>query len=265
LVRGGIFLCSHGFKLDGQALTEGAGHLRAGGGQDTTGRGPGNFHALANFLVREIFQISQTQSFQFVCSQDHLFELAQGHPLGLEVNHPRAVADAARLGRSGHEIFLCFLNFFAYIMSICSKKETVKALFPTGAEHVPESPERNSDMIIAVTAKEPDLDSPVDPRFGRAACFILVDSENMAWKVLDNGAGLDSQQGAGVQAAQQISAARAAVLLTGHCGPKAHQLLSAAGVEVYNGAEGTVREAVEKFQSGRMLPSDGPDVDGHWQ
>ncbi len=41
-------------------------------------------------------------------------------------------------------------------------------------------------MKIAVTSKEKTLDSEVDPRFGRAAYILVVDSENLSFEVLDN-------------------------------------------------------------------------------
>jgi len=41
-------------------------------------------------------------------------------------------------------------------------------------------------MKIAVTSKGKDLSSPVDPRFGRAAYILVVDTINFDFQVLDN-------------------------------------------------------------------------------
>ena len=41
-------------------------------------------------------------------------------------------------------------------------------------------------MKIAVTSTGVDLDSQVDPRFGRAAYILVVDSETFDFQVLDN-------------------------------------------------------------------------------
>ena len=38
-------------------------------------------------------------------------------------------------------------------------------------------------MKIAVTSKGVDLDSEVDPRFGRAAYVLVVDSETLSFEV----------------------------------------------------------------------------------
>ena len=41
-------------------------------------------------------------------------------------------------------------------------------------------------MKIAVTSTGQDLDSPVDPRFGRAAYILIVDADILDVEVLDN-------------------------------------------------------------------------------
>jgi predicted Fe-Mo cluster-binding NifX family protein len=119
-------------------------------------------------------------------------------------------------------------------------------------------------MKVAVTAQGKDLDSPVDPRFGRAQYFIVVETEGGELEVLDNEQNLNAPQGAGIQAGITIAESGAQVLITGHCGPKAFRTLSAAGVKVVVGAEGTVGEALEKFKAGELKAADGADVEGHW-
>ncbi|HDL08740.1 MAG TPA: dinitrogenase iron-molybdenum cofactor biosynthesis protein, partial [Desulfobacteraceae bacterium] len=51
-------------------------------------------------------------------------------------------------------------------------------------------------MKIAVTSMGTDLDSPVDPRFGRAAYIIIVDLETFSFEVLDNGGNVNALKGA---------------------------------------------------------------------
>jgi predicted Fe-Mo cluster-binding NifX family protein len=104
---------------------------------------------------------------------------------------------------------------------------------------------------IAVTSEGPGLDAQVDPRFGRAAGFVVVDLESMESHYIDNGQSQVMAQGAGIQAAELIARAGVSCLLTGYVGPKAFQALSAAGIKVGQNLEGvTVREAVERFNSG---------------
>lgn len=119
-------------------------------------------------------------------------------------------------------------------------------------------------MKIVITAKGPELDSAVDPRFGRAAYFLVYDLESDTCETVSNESGRSAGQGAGVQAAQLIADRGVGAVLTGNCGPKAHQLLDSAKVAIYTGVEGTAAEAVERFRGGTMSPTDGPNVEGHW-
>jgi len=119
-------------------------------------------------------------------------------------------------------------------------------------------------MKVAVTAERPDWDAPVDPRFGRAMSFLIVDTEARTLEAIDNSSGRDAAQGAGIQAATTISRSGAKALLTGHCGPKAFSALSAAGITIYTGVTGTVAEAIDRLNRGDLATASTSDVDGHW-
>ncbi len=119
-------------------------------------------------------------------------------------------------------------------------------------------------MKVAVSSVGDTLDSAVDPRFGRAAKFIVVDTDTGEHQVISNAQNLNAMQGAGIQAAQTVAGHSVEYVLTGHCGPKAFRALDAAGIKVVLGIEGTVDEAVEKLKAGEVQPSRGADVDGHW-
>jgi predicted Fe-Mo cluster-binding NifX family protein len=119
-------------------------------------------------------------------------------------------------------------------------------------------------MKIAVTSKGTDLDSQVDPRFGRAAYILIVDTETFEFEVLDNKENVNALKGAGIQAASMVSDKGAEVLLTGYCGPKAFMTLEAAKIRVANDVEGTVKDAVKAFNEGKVSFADQANVDGHW-
>lgn len=119
-------------------------------------------------------------------------------------------------------------------------------------------------MKIAVTSKDADLGSEVDPRFGRAAYILIVDSETFEIEVLDNSENINAFKGAGIQAASMVSDKGAEVLLTGFCGPNAFKTLKAAKIKVVNNASGTVRDAVKAFNEGRLSFADAANVEGHW-
>mgnify|MGYP006303104309 CR=1 FL=1 len=119
-------------------------------------------------------------------------------------------------------------------------------------------------MKIAVSATGNSLDAAVDPRFGRAAKFVLVDTETKDVTSIDNTQNLNAPQGAGIQSAQAVSSLAPDVVLTGHCGPKAFRTLQAADIQVAVGASGTVAEAIEQYEAGKLSAADAPDVEGHW-
>jgi len=119
-------------------------------------------------------------------------------------------------------------------------------------------------MKIVVTAQGAKMESPVDPRFGRARYFVLVDTETGQHQAHDNAQNLNAPQGAGIQSAQTVAQLGAQVVLTGHVGPRAFATLSAANIAVHTGATGTVKEAVEQFQGGRLESAAKADVQGHW-
>lgn len=119
-------------------------------------------------------------------------------------------------------------------------------------------------MKIAITSKGTDLDSEVDPRFGRAAYILIVDTFSLGVEVMDNSENVNAFKGSGIQAAAMVSDNGAEVLLTGFCGPNAFKTLNAAGVKVANDVTGTVREAVNAFNEGKISFTDTANVEGHW-
>jgi predicted Fe-Mo cluster-binding NifX family protein len=119
-------------------------------------------------------------------------------------------------------------------------------------------------MKIAVTAKGDNLDCQVDPRFGRAGKFIIFDTETENFEVVDNTQNYQAAQGAGIQSAGNVVETGAEAVISGHCGPKAFRVLSTAGIKIYAGAEGTVREMLDKFQRGELTENSTADVEGHW-
>jgi predicted Fe-Mo cluster-binding NifX family protein len=117
---------------------------------------------------------------------------------------------------------------------------------------------------IAVTSEGPSLDDQIDPRFGRAAGFVVVDLESMETQYIDNGRSQVMAQGAGIQAAELIARAGVNWLLTGYVGPKAFQALAAAGIKVAQNLEGlTVRAAVERFKNGQIEMAPAANRAGH--
>ena len=114
-------------------------------------------------------------------------------------------------------------------------------------------------MKIALSATGPDLNSAVDPRFGRAQYFIIVDPESLEFEAVQN-PNISAMGGAGIQSAQLVGNKGIEAVITGQVGPNAHMTLNTIGVKIYQAVSGTVSEAIAAFKDGKLTPvtSAGP-------
>ena len=119
-------------------------------------------------------------------------------------------------------------------------------------------------MKILLTAKGKQTNDEVDPRFGRAKFFILVDTDTNEATAHDNSQNLNAAQGAGIQAAQSVVRLGAEAVISGNVGPNAFQTLNAAGIKVYLCPQTTVEDAVRKFKTGELKEVASANVAGHW-
>ena len=87
-------------------------------------------------------------------------------------------------------------------------------------------------MKIIITATSPTLGSEVDPRFGRGAYLLMVDTATHDWQAYPN-PGATASGGAGIQAAQFITEHKAEAVISGDFGPHAFEALSAANLPMY--------------------------------
>ncbi len=119
-------------------------------------------------------------------------------------------------------------------------------------------------MKVAITSQGPDMNSAVDPHFGRAKCFIVVDTETGDFAAHDNSQNLNAVQGAGIQAGRNVIDLGVEAVITGNVGPKAFATLQAGGVEIYIGATGSVNDAIEQLKAGTLELVSKANVEGHW-
>ena len=119
-------------------------------------------------------------------------------------------------------------------------------------------------MKIAISATGKEMSGNVDPRFGRAKYFILVDTETNASTAHDNTQNLNAAQGAGIQAGETVARLEAGAVITGNVGPKAFRILNAAGIKVYLCGQMSVTDAVQKLKTGELKEASAANVEGHW-
>lgn len=96
------------------------------------------------------------------------------------------------------------------------------------------------------------LEAVMDPRFGRAARFLIVDEGGDILTAVDN-VNTMAVQGAGPATASLVERTGATAVISGAYGPKAYQALRSLGIEPWVGEEGrTAAQLLEDFREGRL-------------
>ena len=103
---------------------------------------------------------------------------------------------------------------------------------------------------IAISSTGNTLDSEVDPNFGKAEWFIIINTETMEFEAI-KGIGETMEAGAGRAAAEIIIGTGVEGVLTGVIGGNTASILSAAGIYVFTGASGIVEYAIEQYKLGK--------------
>jgi len=112
-------------------------------------------------------------------------------------------------------------------------------------------------MKICISAVNNNLDSTLDPRFGRAAYFLIVDDAGKLIKAVKN-TGVQAMRGAGVTAAQIVVNENVDILITGNIGPNASMVLGSSGVKIFFGNPAiSVRDVLKEYQEGKLQESTG--------
>ena len=118
-------------------------------------------------------------------------------------------------------------------------------------------------MKICITSQGNDLESPVDPRFGRCRYFVVVDTDNGESEIVEN-SNKDGMGGVGVQSGQFMAEKQIKAVLTGNVGPNAFQALQAAEIQIITGVSGKVKDVIERYKKGEFETTNGPSVDSHF-
>lgn len=116
-------------------------------------------------------------------------------------------------------------------------------------------------MKIAVSSSGKTRADNVDERFGRAPYFLIIDGDLV--EVVEN-PNLSAGGGVGVQTAQMIADRGVEAVIAGNFGPKAFQVLEAAGIKAYSVSGKKVSEAVELLNQGKLELIQGANKNPHW-
>ena len=119
-------------------------------------------------------------------------------------------------------------------------------------------------MKICITTTGPDLDSLIDPRFGRCAYFLIVDPKSAKFEAIKN-IGVQAWRGAGITAAQIVVDKKVEAVITGNIGPNAFGVLQASGIKIYAGIFNlTAKDALGKYKGGELSEVEVPITPGRF-
>jgi predicted Fe-Mo cluster-binding NifX family protein len=111
-------------------------------------------------------------------------------------------------------------------------------------------------LKIIITTMSPQLNSELDPRFGRGAYFLSIDPHTLEWQAIPN-PGVAAPGGAGVQAAQFVAGQKVDAVVSGDFGPNAIDALQAARIPMYLfGDCHSVRDVVVRYKAGQLEQAD---------
>jgi predicted Fe-Mo cluster-binding NifX family protein len=112
-------------------------------------------------------------------------------------------------------------------------------------------------MKIAVSSRGKELESMLDPRFGRAPYLVIYDTEADDFEVVDNTTATQLAHGAGIQTAQSVLNQHPDLVVSGNFGPKASQVLSAAKIRLATSPEVSISEVLEMAKNDKLTPFAG--------
>ena len=110
---------------------------------------------------------------------------------------------------------------------------------------------KGKTMKIAFSTTGNDLSAAVKPRFGRSLKFLILDTEDDSFEVIDNTTH-DAPGGAGIKAAETVVKAGAKVVITGDCGPKALNALKQSDVKVYSAKGVNIKDALGQYRAEKL-------------
>lgn len=99
---------------------------------------------------------------------------------------------------------------------------------------------------ICFTAKGSRIQDEVDPRFGRAAYFLIYDPQSKSIESIEN-PNKDQLQGVGIKSAQFLANNQVGTLFTGRIGPKAEAVLQSSNIHAITGMSGPIKDVLGKY------------------
>ena len=122
-------------------------------------------------------------------------------------------------------------------------------------------------MRLCISSQGEDLNSFVDPRFGRCQFLLIIEAKKKKaeiTKVIKN-QNVATARGAGIATSQLAVNEKPDAIITGNIGPNAFQVLQTSDIKIYSGIFGlTIAQTIEKFNAGEIKQAAASTVAGHF-
>ncbi|HAX18049.1 MAG TPA: dinitrogenase iron-molybdenum cofactor biosynthesis protein [Actinobacteria bacterium] len=118
-------------------------------------------------------------------------------------------------------------------------------------------------MKICISSTGDNVDSSVDPRFGRCPFFLIYDDSTENYEFISNSS-RNAMGGAGIQAAQEVISKGVEAVITGNIGPNSYRVFESAKIKIYTGVSGPIKEAIAKYKANQLTSTSGPSVQSHY-
>ncbi len=108
-------------------------------------------------------------------------------------------------------------------------------------------------MKIGIPSNGNDLSQAFATVFGRCSYFVIIDSNDQKIVTVIPNVAQNAAGGAGIQAAQSLVNQQVEIVIAPRMGPNAWNVLQGAGLKIFTGINGTLKQNIEAFLGGKLV------------
>lgn len=106
-------------------------------------------------------------------------------------------------------------------------------------------------MKIAISSQGKEENSLMDSRFGRCEYFCIYDIENDGFKVIENTA-INSNAGAGIEAANLVLKESIDAVVTGNIGPHANEVFKKSNIKIFISDVKRISDIINEYKRNKL-------------
>ena len=106
-------------------------------------------------------------------------------------------------------------------------------------------------MKIAISSQGKEENSLMDSRFGRCEYFCIYDIENDGFKVIENTA-INSNAGAGIEAANLVLKENIEAVVTGNIGPHANEVFKKSNIKIFTSDVKRISDIINEYKRNKL-------------